>query len=111
MRLLLALLCISPILGHQALRSEEEGWIVAHQDEDGKWDADGFFEHDPPGERLGTPGRADFDVGVTGLAALLVSQHKKTRGSYLRAADWLGARQDPRTGLVGSPESRMYRSA
>jgi hypothetical protein len=45
-------------------------WLAAHQDADGRWDADGFMEHDRPGDACDGPGDALVDVGVTGLALL-----------------------------------------
>ncbi|HEX5051504.1 MAG TPA: prenyltransferase/squalene oxidase repeat-containing protein [Planctomycetota bacterium] len=57
-------------------RPAEEGvaaalaWLAAHQDEDGKWDCDGFMKHDGAGEPCDGPGNAVHDVGVTGLALL-----------------------------------------
>jgi hypothetical protein len=45
-------------------------WLVDHQDEDGKWDCDGFMKHDKVGEPCDGQGNGVHDVGVTGLALL-----------------------------------------
>ncbi|MBL9078536.1 MAG: hypothetical protein JNL08_13585, partial [Planctomycetes bacterium] len=39
-------------------------WLKNHQDEDGKWDCDGFMKHDVEGEVCDGPGNAVHDVGV-----------------------------------------------
>ena len=44
-------------------------WLARHQDEDGRWDADGFMKHDQ-GELCDGPGNPVHDVGVTALALL-----------------------------------------
>ena len=44
-------------------------WLAAHQDESGRWDADGFMKHDK-GKPTTGPGSAVHDVGATGLAML-----------------------------------------
>ena len=46
-------------------------WLKNHQDEDGKWDCDGFMKHDDASSEVcDGPGNAVHDVGVTGLALL-----------------------------------------
>ncbi|MHC4579664.1 MAG: HEAT repeat domain-containing protein [Planctomycetota bacterium] len=45
-------------------------WLAKHQDEDGKWDCDGFDKHAPEDNPNGGPGGTAYDVGVTGLALL-----------------------------------------
>lgn len=45
-------------------------WLAKHQDEDGRWDCDGFMKHDPDHDQCDGKGRRDFDIGVTGLALL-----------------------------------------
>ena len=82
-------------------------WLVAHQDADGKWDADGFMKHDTVGEPTTGPGHTEHDVGVTGLAllALLGDGHTTMRGEFRdnvsRGVKWLIDQQDPDTGLIG----------
>ncbi len=58
--------------GKATAESIEAGlkWLVDHQDEDGKWDCDGFMKHDTQGEACDGPGNGVHDVGVTGLALL-----------------------------------------
>ncbi|MBN2491574.1 MAG: hypothetical protein JXQ29_12060 [Planctomycetes bacterium] len=63
-----------------AKRAVEAGlrWLAAHQDEDGKLDADGFPRHDPPEDRCdgiggghhGEPQPCAFDPVTTGVALL-----------------------------------------
>jgi len=87
--------------------SDSLQWLVAHQDSDGKWDADGFMKHDPGGEACSGPGHAEHDVGITALAllALLGDGNTTRRGAFkdnvARGAHWLFAQQDPDTGLIG----------
>jgi hypothetical protein len=45
-------------------------WLAAHQDADGKWDADGFNRHCPSFIDCRGAGRPELDVGVSGLALL-----------------------------------------
>ena len=45
-------------------------WLAAHQDEDGKWDCDGFMRHDPAEDKCDGAGGSLYDVGVTSLALL-----------------------------------------
>jgi hypothetical protein len=45
-------------------------WLAAHQDADGRWDADGFSRHCQHFSPCGGKGFPEFDVGVTSLAVL-----------------------------------------
>ncbi|MCU0866434.1 MAG: caspase family protein [Planctomycetes bacterium] len=46
-------------------------WLKDHQDEDGKWDCDGFMKHDDAASKIcDGQGNAMHDIGVTGLALL-----------------------------------------
>jgi hypothetical protein len=45
-------------------------WLADHQDEDGRWDCDGFPARDPADDQCDGRGAAPYDVGVTGLALL-----------------------------------------
>ncbi|MHC4516557.1 MAG: hypothetical protein ACYS5W_23085, partial [Planctomycetota bacterium] len=45
-------------------------WLRDHQDEDGKWDCDGFMKHDKEGPPCDGAGNAVHDVGVTALGLL-----------------------------------------
>jgi len=58
-------------------------WLKNHQDEDGKWDTDGFMKHDE-GEPCDGPGNPVHDVGNTGLALLAFLGD----GSTLRAGPY-----------------------
>ena len=70
-------------------------WLAAHQDEDGRWDADRFMKHDKVGEPCDAAGPPLVDVGVTGLAllAFLGDGHTAITGRYAqnvrRAVEWL----------------------
>ena len=82
-------------------------WLKNHQDEDGKWDCDEFFKHDPAGDQTDGIGDANHDIGVTGLAllAFLGDGHSMTKGSYkdvvTKGVKWLISQQDKETGLFG----------
>lgn len=67
------------------------GWLLAHQDERGFWDADGFMKHDPANDRCTGPGDATYDIGVTALAllAILAQADPLHAEPAQRAADWL----------------------
>ncbi len=70
-------------------------WLVAHQDEDGRWDADGFGKHDRTEPKCDGTGAALIDVGITGLAllALLGDGHTPIHGEHAhatrRGVEWL----------------------
>lgn len=89
-------------------------WLAAHQDPDGKWDADGFMKHDPSGDRTDGAGDPNHDVGVTGLAllAFLADANTMTRGLYKenvrRGVKWLLDEQDRESGLVGDSIGHAY---
>jgi hypothetical protein len=82
-------------------------WLVAHQDEDGKWDCDGFMKHDVAGEPCTGAGNGVHDVGVTGLAllAFLGDGHSMRAGAHRdvvrRAVRWLREHQNA-NGRFGS---------
>ncbi len=77
------------------------GWLLAHQDPDGKWDADAFMKHDAADDPCRDPGNPIHDVGVTGLALLAVLAQADTLHDEAchRAADWL-VRQLDKEGRV-----------
>ena len=89
-------------------------WLADHQDEDGKWDADGFDKHDPPGDRATGYASADHDIAVTGLAllAFLGDGHSITRGSHkavvIKGLKWLIAQRDPESGFFGGPLGQRF---
>lgn len=88
-------------------------WLAAHQDEDGRWDADHFEKHDANGEPCTGPGRAVHDVGATGLCMLAMLAQGSTlkvgphRDSLRRAARWL-CDQQQENGLFGLNASQDF---
>ncbi|MCB9876949.1 MAG: terpene cyclase/mutase family protein [Planctomycetes bacterium] len=102
--------------GHAPQPNVERGleWLAAHQDEDGKWDADGFMKHDDATLPLCTgPGNPVHDIGVTGLAllAFLGDGHTMRAGSYQdvvkRGVLWLRAQQEE-NGRFGAAASSDF---
>ncbi|MGE3173981.1 MAG: hypothetical protein AB7O97_15250 [Planctomycetota bacterium] len=75
-------------------------WLVRHQDEDGRWDCDGFMKHDRDGAACDGAGSAVHDVGVTGLALLAFLGEGTTlrQGEYReplrKGVQWLLDQQD-----------------
>lgn len=88
-------------------------WLVAHQDENGHWDADGFMKHDEQGQVSDGPGNAVHDVGVTGLAILAMLGNGSTlrTGPYkknlMSAVTWLRDQQQE-NGLFGVNASHDF---
>lgn len=76
------------------------GWLVAHQDDDGKFDPARFMLHDPPGGPTDGPGQPHQVYGVTGLAllALLAQGDPQHVDACRSAADWLSNQLAPSTG-------------
>lgn len=81
-------------------------WLVKHQDDDGRWDSDGFGKHDPDSKTDGA-GSPTHDVSATGLAvlALLGSGSTMRLGPHAKAVKkavyWL-SRQQQENGLFGT---------
>ena len=88
-------------------------WLVSHQDEDGKWDADGFMKHDTLGPPSNGAGNSVHDVGVTGLAMLAILGNGSTlrsgphRDHLRRATKWLRDQQQA-SGLIGTNVSHDF---
>ena len=88
-------------------------WLIEHQEEDGRWDADGFMRHDPAADRSDGAGGALYDIGVTSLATLAFLRagytDKTTPYGNLahRALKWLVKQQD-REGVFGSRASQHF---
>ena len=83
-------------------------WLAAHQDEDGRWDCDGFMKHDNPSYKTcNGAGNSVHDIGVTGLAllAFLGENNSMRQGQYKenvrRGVLWLKSQQEPVSGLFG----------
>jgi hypothetical protein len=82
-------------------------WLVAHQDDDGHWDCDGFMKHDVAGDPCTGPGNGVHDVGVTGLALLALLGDGSTlrsgphREPVKKGVQWLLAQQED-GGRLGS---------
>jgi len=85
-------------------------WLARHQDEDGKWDADGFDRHAPRDDPNGGPGGKLYDTGVTGLALLaflesgMTSQYARTIRRGLRHFVSIQAHD----GVVGTRETHSF---
>lgn len=89
-------------------------WLANHQDEDGKWDCDGFMKHDAADSEIcNGPGNAVHDVGVTGLALLAFLGDGSTMrsGPYKKNIKkgvlWLKSQQQE-NGLFGSNASHDF---
>ncbi|MCA8948877.1 MAG: terpene cyclase/mutase family protein [Planctomycetes bacterium] len=88
-------------------------WLDAYQDDDGRWDCDGFNKHDRAGDPCDGPGAEQYDVGITGIAmlALLAEGSTLRDGRYQRAlgkaADWLAKAQGA-DGLIGTRAVHDY---
>jgi hypothetical protein len=88
-----------------ALIDEGLGWLLAHQEPDGSFDADGFERHDPPGKGSGGAGGAERDAGATALAALALLGAGAEPGvdergdAVARAIGWLAAAPAPEAPL------------
>lgn len=83
------------------------GWLLAHQDDDGRWDCDGFTKHDPAPVAGEGKGHAGQDVGVTALAllALLAQGDAAHKEPMRRAADYLASAQHSSSGYFMSDSS------
>ena len=88
-------------------------WLKDHQDEDGRWDSDGFMKHDPSNSPTDDAGLPTHDVGVTGLAVLAFLGNGNTMrsGPYQdvvkRGVTWLHEQQNT-NGLFGTANSSDY---
>ncbi len=85
-------------------------WLEQHQDEDGRWDCDGFFKHDSAGKPGDGGGAAVHDVGATALAllAFLGDGSSMRSGPYKKSVQrgvlWLREQQQE-NGFIGSNAS------
>ncbi len=105
------LLALSPVPQDLTRPSEAEirrGWLLEHQDADGRWDADGFTKHDSPAKDDAEPGLGEpqDDVLATSLAlwACLGDGRGLREGvdadDIARGVRWLLSKQELDTGLV-----------
>jgi hypothetical protein len=98
---------IVPPAAMTKMAADAVAWLVRHQDEDGKWDADGFMKQDKNGQPCDGPGNATYDVGVTGLALLTLLAEGNTakagprRDNVRLAVKWLQDQQQE-NGLFGT---------
>jgi hypothetical protein len=89
-------------------------WLANHQDEEGRWDCDGFMKHDDPSSDMcDGPGNPVWDVGVTGLALLAFLGDGSTlrsgpyRDNIKRGVNWLRSQQD-NDGLFGTKVAHEF---
>ncbi|MEW6073959.1 MAG: hypothetical protein AB1726_15365 [Planctomycetota bacterium] len=87
-----------PAPGSREALDRALAWLAAHQDEDGRWDADGFMRHDPDGDRCSGAGVDKGDVGVTGLALLAPQSAGPAGGSDEHRAVVARGAEAPRVG-------------
>lgn len=91
-------------------------WLRLHQSADGSWDTDGFMnECGKIGNTIcDGPGRAQHDVGNTGLAllAFLGEGNTTDSGDYkeqvAKGINWLRSMQDRDSGLIGEKSSHEF---
>jgi len=105
----------APRATNQTAIEQSLAWLARHQDEDGRWDCDGFMKHDPsPDATNPGAGSATQDVGATGLAllAFLGAGNTMRSGPYQdqvkRGIRWLMQEQDRESGIVGTAQSHDY---
>lgn len=88
-------------------------WLARHQDQDGRWDCDGFHKHDGAGAEKNGPGNPVHDVGVTALALLAFLSDGSTVESgahqqvVVNAVAWLRTQQGP-DGMFGTYASHDF---
>jgi len=93
--------------GTERALEDAVGWLVAHQDDDGHWDCDGFMKHDPAEDSCDGAGQPEHDVGATGLVLLALLGDGSTtrtgphRGAVVKGLEWLREQQDFETGRIG----------
>jgi hypothetical protein len=82
-------------------------WLLAHQDDDGKWDCDDFMKHDPPDDKCDGRGGRLYDHGVTGLALLAFLRAGDVTPGVRKGLDFLAESQDAE-GCTGPRETQHF---
>lgn len=88
-------------------------WLCARQDENGRWDSDGFMKHDGDGKVCDGGGSPIHDVGDTALACLLLLGDGNTlrtgphKDELKKGIAWLREQQQE-NGLVGTAASHDF---
>ncbi|MCR9243846.1 MAG: hypothetical protein NXI31_02360 [bacterium] len=88
-------------------------WLVAHQDESGRWHDREFMAHDPAADKCDGGGNGKHAIGVTALTvlALLDSGSTPKAGPYAaeikRGLEWLMTQQEA-NGLLGANTGLDY---
>jgi hypothetical protein len=98
---------------YQAATKRALVWLKQHQDEDGRFDCDGFMKHDLEGVPCDGAGSAVHDIGVTGLAVLAFLADGSTmragpfRDEVKMGVAWLREQQQD-NGLFGTAASHDF---
>lgn len=89
------------------------GWLLAHQEADGRWDSDEFAAHDPPQAPCDGPGQKLYDVGVSALAllAVLAQADPAHLPACHRAAEWLESSIDAKGRVRTVGHEHVYQQA
>ncbi len=91
-------------------------WLLDHQDENGKWDADHFTKHCPRDDVCRNTGHPQYDVGTTALAlTAFVAQGDELPPQWNQAAEkaveYLISQQKPEGNFGPEKASFMYNQA
>jgi len=82
-------------------------WLAAHQDDDGRWDCDGFMKHDPAADQCDGAGGKHYDVGVTGLALLAFLRAGEVTPGVRKGLDFLIESQ-ANDGTIGTRATHAF---
>ena len=89
----------------EALVASGLEWLARHQDEDGRWDADGFERHDPPGKPSGGKVLSFSELKSGGKTVFYEFETFEARDSGLVLTPYPGGRKAksfPLTSLEGN---------
>ncbi|MGE3175489.1 MAG: hypothetical protein AB7O97_22895 [Planctomycetota bacterium] len=91
-------------------------WLLAHQDEDGRWSASTFVRHDPQDDPCSGPGKPGQDLAVTACATIALTfagRHDTERdaAAVRRAAGWLGGQLEAWLDREPRPEEPLAQLA